>query len=214
MPPAPTDMPNLLNAPHLQDMEDRYLAAEEAAGDGAPQPELPPPVTMADAVDALRRIAYHRRRIRQIEEQVQALIAPLQAEIDRIKEWGEQQKKDVERRIRFHENRLRLFYYLNKPAKGKTIKLPNGTISMRSRDYEWERDEAALLEWARANATQFVEHKPQLKWGELKRQLEVRPDGTVAFKETGEVVPGVRALEREPEFRVEVFDGDGTTGTS
>jgi hypothetical protein len=87
----------------------------------------------------------------------------------------------------------------------KTIKLPWATLKSRQQAQDYERDDAALLAWAQANATEYVKTAaPTVAWGDLKKAIVVA-GGKAILKETGEPVPGLQPKEREVKYDVEVL---------
>ena len=69
-------------------------------------------------------------------------------------------------------------------------------------EYKKEQDQAiAFLE--KNNMDQFVKTKKELNWKDLKPLTQI-VGNTVVVTETGEVIPGITATEREDEFSVEV----------
>ncbi|WP_031517742.1 host-nuclease inhibitor Gam family protein, partial [Desulfofalx alkaliphila] len=81
---------------------------------------------------------------------------------------------------------------------------PYGTLKMRAQQPQYQRDDAAIKEWARVNRPEaLVPQEPKLDWAGLKKAI--RPvDGTAVDIDTGEVIPGIAIIERPPKFSVEV----------
>jgi hypothetical protein len=133
-------MSDLLNAAHL--------AADEA--EPAPADDLPPnEFTLTNAVERLRRIAYHQGRIRDIDAQLFDLVEPLRMELERLTTWAEDAQKTPEASIAHHESWLRRYYELNPPTKGLAVKLPNGTLQQPKPKPKWKYpdDERAFAKW-------------------------------------------------------------------
>lgn len=82
-----------------------------------------------------------------------------------------------------------------------TYKLLAGKLVLKKQQPEYQRDETALVAWAKDNAPAFVQVKESVAWGELKKATETQGD-KVIYKDTGEVVPGVVAVERPDVFEV------------
>jgi phage host-nuclease inhibitor protein Gam len=93
-----------------------------------------------------------------------------------------------------------------KPTKagGKSYKLLSGTLSMKKQEPEFKRDEKVLAEFLRKNGSdEFIETVYKPKWAELKKKVEVR--GTqVIDPESGVIIEGIEAIEREDKFEVKV----------
>jgi len=177
---------SILNADHLAEQEQAYIEMGETTEK--------PMLTLPEVVDRVRRIAYHKRMIAKEEEEAEALIAPLQAEIDRIREWQKERRERRERIIQFHENACIAYYRMNPPAKGKTIKLPNGAISARtSRGKFAFSDEKLATSQLERLAPQFVRHTPAVDKQALYEAMEsgrVRVEGEQVYviTEDGEMV--------------------------
>lgn len=83
-------------------------------------------------------------------------------------------------------------------------RLPSGELVKKFRNPEFKRDNDTLAEWLESNSMdEYIEVKKQAKWGDLKKVTEVIGNAVV-LKDTGEIVEGVEAIERAPEFKVEV----------
>ena len=82
-----------------------------------------------------------------------------------------------------------------------TYKLLAGKLVKKRQQPEYQRDETALVSWAKDNAPAFVQVKESVVWGELKKATETQGD-KVIYKDTGEVVPGVVAVKRPDVFEV------------
>ena len=82
-------------------------------------------------------------------------------------------------------------------------RLPSGELVKKFKSPEYKRDNKKLTEWLESNnMNKYIEIKKSPKWGELKNKTKVINGQVVT--EDGEVVEGVEAIEREPEFKVEV----------
>jgi len=81
----------------------------------------------------------------------------------------------------------------------ETYRLPTGKLKMKLASQRMVPDTEALM----AAFPAFVEHKPDLRWGELKKRLDII-DGKAVDTETGEIVDGVSVETVPPKFIVEV----------
>jgi hypothetical protein len=81
----------------------------------------------------------------------------------------------------------------------QTYRLPTGKLKMKLAFQRMVPDTEALM----AAFPAFVEHKPDLRWGELKKRLDII-DGKAVDTETGEIVEGVSVETVPPKFIVEV----------
>lgn len=81
--------------------------------------------------------------------------------------------------------------------------LPSGKLVFKAQEPEYERDDNAVLAWLKENGGgQYVKTKEALDWAGLKKTLTVC--GETVADENGAIIPGIRAVEREPIFKVEL----------
>lgn len=83
----------------------------------------------------------------------------------------------------------------------KSIKLPYGTLAIKKQQPQYEYDEAAMLEWAKQEAPEFI--KTSVK--ETINKSEIKKLGTVKDGElyiSGTRVPGVFITDRDDKFEV------------
>ena len=140
--------------------------------------------------------------IRDIEEERNRLVETCTG---RIEYYQAIMKREIDRaaaEIARRECALQAYFQTVKPNVTKTqatYRLPSGKLRMK---FEFQRmvpDAEALMRAYPA----FVERKPELRWGELKKRLDIA-DGKVVDTETGEIVENV-SLETVPaKFIVEV----------
>ena len=83
-----------------------------------------------------------------------------------------------------------------------TYKLPTGKLVLKHQEPTYERNNAELLPWLKANRPELVKVEESPNWSELKKAVKVVGESVVT--KDGEVVPGVKVTEREDKFDVEV----------
>lgn len=126
----------------------------------------------------------------------------------KIKELQEQKKALVEKAESangYLTGKLYDYFQTVKPSTATktqtTYKLLSGTLVLKKQQPEFVRDETAMVAWAKASAPTFVKVKESVDWAELKKQTTV--DGeAVVLAESGEVIPGIKAVQREDVFEV------------
>ena len=91
----------------------------------------------------------------------------------------------------------------------ESYQLPGGKLVRKQQAPEYQRDEAALLPWLKENAPALVKVTEAADWAALKNQLVIAPDGETVATEGGEIVPGVKAIQRPEVFRVEMKEETG-----
>lgn len=145
-------------------------------------------------------------------------IAEEKAELTRIKELAEAQIARIEEKVaaaeRRFENGTRFLtsklaeYFETVPHKTTKTKasyrLLSGTLTRKFGGASMEKDDDKLVEFLKASGNlDFIKTEEKPKWGEYKKRLEIM-GGSVVDKETGEIVDGVKAIEKPDTFSVDV----------
>lgn len=82
--------------------------------------------------------------------------------------------------------------------------LPSGTLMLKQQEPTFERDEDKLIGWLKNNnQMELIKIKESVDWAAMKKQL-VFSDGLAFDAETGEVVDGIKVVEREDKFDVKI----------
>jgi hypothetical protein len=128
------------------------------------------------------------------------------------KMWKEYYKKQSDRVEQTTQQRIAYFtallesYFDTVPHKAtktsEKYKLPSGVLVRKAQAPEYERDDAQIIAWCTENAPSCVENVPKLKWTALKG-LFVENNGQAIDEITGEVVPGIKIVPRDPVFAVQ-----------
>ena len=128
------------------------------------------------------------------------------------KMWKEYYKKQSDRVEKITQQRIAYFtallesYFDTVPHKAtktsEKYKLPSGVLVRKAQAPEYERDDAQIIAWCAENAPSCVENVPKLKWTALKVLL-VENNGQAIDEITGEVVPGIKIVPRDPIFAVQ-----------
>ena len=154
---------------------------------------------LGGATWAMRKLAALRQRQAEIEEFANA-------EIARIRVYLTEEVKTINESAAFFEQLLTGYHreLMSEGKAEKTIKLPHGALRCRAQQPEFIRNEEELLAWAEAtDPVNLVEVKKSARWAEIKKYG--KPIGDQFFDPaTGEVIPGVVVVPREPKFTVDV----------
>lgn len=115
-------------------------------------------------------------------------------------------KADTASRIAFFEHHLQE-YFGSVPHKvtktQENYPLPSGKLVFKQQEPEYERDDENVLAWLKENGGEkYIKVKESLDWSGLKKSLTVC--GETVADENGVIIPGIKAIEREPVFKVEV----------
>lgn len=146
-------------------------------------------------------------KIKEEEEEaarLQELIDAKRAELD-LQEQAIQ--NSLESKTRFFKGLLAEYMDTVKGRETKTQKsyqLLSGKLVQKKPSYRYDRDEKALLEWAKATGKQeYVEEIERLKWAELKTRLLFDEDKVIDI-DTGEEVTGITATLEPGKFEVKI----------
>ncbi len=187
-----SELPDMLPAV----LED-YVTGErwdDDAGEPAPIPQDAVP-----AVDPADRIALARRLAR-VERRRAERRAAVAAEVGRLQHWlDEEDTRDGDIAARLRLLLEAIFHQMREAGqvRGKTLALPYGVrVAAHKQQDLWEHDDAPLLEWAQRSAPAFVEQRPHLRWGDLRKAASATADGGAVLAETGERIPGVTVQRR------------------
>lgn len=143
-------------------------------------------------------------------------IREAQAEKQRWAEYYREQQRKIDQEadgtISYFEALLADYFDSVPHKRTKTqesYQLPGGKLVRRQQAPEYQRDEAALLPWLKENAPALVKVTEVADWAALKKQLVIAPDGETVATEDGDIVPGVKAIQRPDVFRVEIKEETG-----
>ena len=103
-------------------------------------------------------------------------------------------------------------YFAHVPHKAtktqESYMLPSGKLVRKAQNPTYERDEEALLAWAHASCPDVIRTKESVSWEQLKKRVTWSPDGEAINRDTGEIIPGVKAIQRDPAFHVTFTEVD------
>lgn len=144
---------------------------------------------------------YLLNRIREANEQ-----------FDRMESWyahQTQKAKDIrDRTVAWAERCLRGYFDMVPTKDTKTqrkYELPGGTLVLKAQQPKFEVNDAELVSWLKKNGmVEYVKVKESADWANIKKQVQLTPDGTAVMNEDGEILPGVTVEAREPVFQVTV----------
>lgn len=103
-------------------------------------------------------------------------------------------------------------YFAQVPHKAtktqESYMLPSGKLVRKAQNPTFERDEDTLLAWARESCPDVIRTKESVSWEQLKKRVTWSPDGEAINGDTGEIIPGVKAVKRDPVFHVMLTEVD------
>ncbi len=105
---------------------------------------------------------------------------------------------------------LRRYATANITGKKRTLELPGGKLSFRKRQPIFyiggapvTNDNPQIVRFAKNLDGDLVKIRETADWATLKTKLAIDDDGKVYVKDTGEVVPDMRAKQFPDDFKVE-----------
>ena len=158
------------------------------------------------AIDNDRKADWAIRKIKTERAERDRLVALADEQIRELMEKKKELTERCETRTAHLGTLLRLYFDTVETTATKTqasYKLLSGKLVLKRQAPEYQRDETALLDWAKANAPDMVQTKESVTWGDLKK-LTTLDGEKVVLAETGEIVSGVVAVPREDVFEVQV----------
>lgn len=91
----------------------------------------------------------------------------------------------------------------------ESYSLPSCKLVLKTQQPEFNRDEVALCDYLdKKGRDDLVRITRRADWAALKKTLKVMEDGTCVDAD-GEVVEGVQAFSRQPEFKIEMKESVG-----
>lgn len=159
-------------------------------------------------INSLQKANYFLKLIKNIDEDIKSIEELCKEEVDKtIKRIGEYKESQIKPMLAHREYYMKLLknFTMHEIAnsKKKSIKLPNGTLSISKQKPMWEYDEDTILNWLSLNhGDKFISRKIEEKIdkNELKKNI-VLDDNNIPTLE-GTEVPGLVITEREDKFTV------------
>ena len=145
-----------------------------------------------------RSAEYALKRIRETQEEVEKFREYYDAQIRKMQERADGIKG-------FYMGHLQK-YFNGVPHKTtktqESYDLPSARLVFKQQKPEFVRDEDLMLKFIHENElVGYLKVKESVDWAEMKKACEVIGED-VYLKFTGEIIPGVKAVAREPKFDV------------
>lgn len=85
----------------------------------------------------------------------------------------------------------------------ESYQLPTGKLVIKKQEPEYERNDTVVINWLKLTGNEkYIKIKEELDWQGLKKISSVV--GEEIATEDGEIIPGVKVIERPEIFKVEV----------
>lgn len=137
---------------------------------------------------------------------------------DTIKRWEEHYAQQLDRIRKAQQRRidtmtvyLRRYLLMQRDAgMVKSTKtqdsygLPSGTLRLKHGGVEYKRDDDKLVAWLQdTELDALIKVKLSPDWAGLKKLVSAQADGNVVLTETGEIISGVTAVQKQDSFVIE-----------
>lgn len=147
-----------------------------------------PEVTATFVVDNMDKACWVLDKIRERRRKVAEIEQFALEKVNQILSWKVAEKQSLENDIAYFEALLQPYACEQlKGKKSKTFKLPNGQCSFRKGSISYTKDDAALLEYVKENAPEYIKTKETVDWGEFKKTLRQVDDGRLV-SDAGDIV--------------------------
>lgn len=148
---------------------------------------------------ALQKIAEYRQESQRYISVCENMMASYKGKI-------EDENKRLVNKAFYLENELKNYFMTVERKCTKTqqsYRLPTGNLKLKYVAPEIKRDDAKLLEWIEQNRLhEYIVTTQKPNWAEFKKMLVF--DNGKAITADGEIIDGIEAIEREPEFKIEL----------
>ncbi len=158
-------------------------------------------------IDTDQRAEWALTKIKEHRAEAERMAAVCDAEIERYAQIKQEAIDKAAKDSGYLESLL-FAYFGTVPHKAtktqETYKLPSSLLKQKTREPEYKREEAGILKWlTEQGLDSLIETKTAPKWAELKKGITANGEQAI-YAKTGEIIPGVKIIEREPVFSVEV----------
>lgn len=147
---------------------------------------------------AFRKLAAIERKRKEIQELADR-------EIERIKNWQQQEEESLNNSKEFFEGLLTEYYVKQKETDPEfKISTPYGKVSSRKQQPKWHYDEDKLVKWLKENNQNLLRVKYEPDKNEIKKTYKIV--GTNVVTEDGEIVEGITIEERPEKVAIKVVE--------
>ena len=147
---------------------------------------------------AFRKLAAIERKRNEIKELANK-------EIERIRQWQEQEEKGLNNSKEFFEGLLTEYFVRQKEVDPKfKLSTPYGKVSSRKQQPKWNYEDEKVLNWLKENDKELIRVKYEPDKREIKKKYEVV--GNTVVTEDGEIVEGITVEERPDSINIKVVD--------
>ena len=143
------------------------------------------------------------RKLAAIEKKRKEIKTLADKEIERVKNWQQQEEEGLNNSKEFFEGLLTEYFVKQKEVDPKfKISTPYGKVSSRKQQPKWSYEDEKVLNWLKENDTELIRIKEELNKAELKKKYQVV--GNEVITEDGEIVEGITIEERPDSINIKV----------
>ena len=149
---------------------------------------------------------FYLRQINKLKEQKEEINKFVDQELERqmrlYQQYREDRMRPLDNQIAFYEEALRTFA-MNEYAETnrKTIKLPNGTLSIRKQPPKYIYNDEEVLSFLKENnLNDYIRVKEEVNKKDLKKATQVNNNNQMIID--GKEVPGVVVVPQDDKFEV------------
>lgn len=158
-------------------------------------------------IDNDQKADWALRKIREAREELERLKELAEAEIAELEQKIKDEQEASERRCSYLKAALELYFDGVEHKRTKTqesYKLLHGSLVRKAGGIDYQRDDDKLTDWMQEHDyDDMVTTKVSPQWGNFKRLLSADPEtGVVTVAATGEVVDGLKAVQKPDTFDV------------
>lgn len=149
---------------------------------------------------------FYLRQINKLKEQKEEINKFVDQELERqmrlYQQYREDRMRPLDNQIAFYEEALRTFA-MNEYAETnkKTIKLPNGTLSIRKQPPKYIYNDEEVLSFLKENnLNDYIRVKEEVNKKDLKKATQINNNNQMTID--GKEVPGVVVVPQDDKFEV------------
>lgn len=149
---------------------------------------------------------FYLKQINKLKQQKEEINKFVDQEVERqlklYQEYREDRVRPLDNQIAYYEEALRTFT-LNEYAENnkKTIKLPNGTLTIKKQQPKYIYDDKQVLEFLQQNKlNDYIRTKTEVNKKDLKKNATVNNNNELIID--NKIVPGVVVVPQEDKFEV------------
>lgn len=164
---------------------------------------------LEDLTWAFRKLSYYQAKKVEKQKISNAERERINEELSKVNAWEEKELKSVNDSISYFESIIANYHstVLAEDPDSKTLSTPYGKVKSTTNKAQPDKEDGnKLLAFVKENKLPFIKVTEELKWGDLKKTLQVvEKDGKqIVINENGQAVPGATVKPQTTTFKVEI----------